>query len=365
MCRALARTAHVTQSGLSLTDADIAAGAATITGLTPETEYTAVMKRSNGLTRGTVTFTTAIELAPTDILVKEGESIVDAIKNAPEGYRLVVMPGEYAIPADEGSTSKYAAFNIDKPISIKGLRENDKPIIRGRFTLATGGSADFDQVILDGEGTSGDQAFVVLDKTAVHDHLNILNSEVRNFTKGFYYLNVAATINNVKIDNCIIHDIPCSGGDFLDARTGSVKVLSITNSTFYNCATECRNIVRDNKTDPTEVTIDHCTFVDALSKDNSDGKSYPFFNMQCKTGSVKFTNNILFNCVSTGTSSTNHKNTPTPTFDNNVYSENCKFKDWDKNGLVADPKFADASTGDFTVTNDNVKDTKAGDPRWQ
>ena len=90
----------------TVTDADIAAGAATITGLTPETEYTAVMKRSNGLTRGTVTFTTAIELAPTDILVKEGESIVDAIKNAPEGYRLVVMPGEYAIPADEGSTSK-------------------------------------------------------------------------------------------------------------------------------------------------------------------------------------------------------------------------------------------------------------------
>ena len=36
----------------------------------------------------------------------------------------------------------------------------------------------------------------------------------------------------------------------------------------------------------------------------------------------------------------------------------------DKSGTIADPQFKDAANGDFTVGNDNVKDKKAGDPRW-
>jgi hypothetical protein len=101
-----------------------------------------------------------------------------------------------------------------------------------------------------------------------------------------------------------------------------------------------------------------------MTEANSDGKSYPFFNMQCKTGSIKFTNNLMYNSVNTETSSTNHKNTPTPTFDNNVYSEGCKFATWDESGKVLDPQFKDAANGDFTIGNDNVKNKKAGDPRW-
>jgi hypothetical protein len=176
----------------TVTDADIAAGAATITGLTPETEYTAVMKRSNGLTRGTIKFTTAIDLAETDILVKEGESIVDAINNAPEGYRLILMPGEYGIPTDEAAVG--GNITINKAISIKGLRQNDHPVIKGRFNITNGASLELDQVTLDGNDAAGkpnaDQAFVFKKDGDMSEvgYLRVLNSEVKNYAKGFFYI---------------------------------------------------------------------------------------------------------------------------------------------------------------------------------
>ena len=37
---------------------------------------------------------------------------------------------------------------------------------------------------------------------------------------------------------------------------------------------------------------------------------------------------------------------------------------FDTAGTELDPKFADAANGDFTITNDDVKDKKVGAPRW-
>ena len=345
----------------NVTDDDIAAGAATITGLTPETEYTAVMKRANGLTRGTITFTTGIDLAETDILVKTGESLYKAITDAPEGYRLIVEPGEYNLSEDATTP---ATFSVNKEVSIKGLRDGDKPIIKGVFELKDGSNLTIEQCVIDGTGTGTVPLFQFAEKSK-SEGITVINCEIKNIEKAFYLADKSeTTITAVIIDNCFIHDIKSSGSDFMDGRTVVPSTLTITNTTFWNCASACRNIVRDNKKDPMDVTFDHCTFVNVMTEANSDGKSYPFFNMQCKTGSIKFTNNLMYNSVNTETSSTNHKNTPTPTFDNNVYSEGCKFATWDESGKVLDPQFKDAANGDFTIGNDNVKDKKAGDPRW-
>ena len=358
----------------TITADDIAAGAATITGLTPETEYTAVMKRSNGLTRGTATFTTAIDLAETDILVKEGESIVDAINNAPDGYRLILMPGEYTIDADADATYKYAALAIEKNLSIKGLRESDKPVIRGRFTIAKGASVDLDQIILDGTDTSGDQAFVYSDKDVTYDHLNIQNCEIRNYTKGFYYINVASDVNNVTINNTIIHDITCEGGDMFDSRAGFVLAWTMTNSTIYkSCALRC--MLRDNnKSEKGGVyTLTNNTF-DGIGQGAVAGTTSNYsgmFYIRTTGNEIIFKNNLVTNST-TGIFS-NQSKTNKPTFDGNVYwnsdgmskkgGTNAKFYD-DNNPKELDPQYVDAANGDFTIGNDNVKDTKAGDPRW-
>ena len=179
----------------NVTAEDIAAGAATITGLTAETEYTAVLARANGKTRGTIKFKTGIDLAETDILVKAGADIRTVIKDAPEGYRLIVEPGEYGITTDEADFG--GSVKITKKLAIKGLRQNEHPVIKGRFEVEA--DLDIDQITLDGAGTDGGQAFNFTGSENLN-YLKVTNSEIKNYTKGFFYLNVAILVKQITIE---------------------------------------------------------------------------------------------------------------------------------------------------------------------
>lgn len=349
----------------NITADDIKKGAATISGLTPETDYTAVMARANGKTRGKISFTTGVYLEETDILVKTGSDIAAAIKGAPEGYRLIVEPGTYGIATDEAAFG--GSITVNKALTIKGLRQNNHPVIQGRIKVEA--DLTIDQVTLDGKGTDGGQAF---DFTAANeiDHFIISNSEITNYTKGFYYVNKAAKIQTLTINNCLISNVECDGGDMFDCRAGAILALNITNNTIWNSC-KARDMVRyDDKSSnfasvAPVITIDHNTIV-GVCNDASKRILYVRF----KGNSIKFTNNIV--TASAGNFS-NQKNTAEPTFENNFYFEaegyvtagaNSNALFVDKSGTVADPKFKDAAKGDFTIGNDNVKDKKAGAPRW-
>ena len=344
---------------------DIAAGAATVTGLTPETEYKALLKSASGKTRGTITFKTGIDLADTDILVKAGDDISAAIKNAPEGYRLVVEPGEYGIATDEAAFG--GSITISKQLTIKGLRQNEHPVIKGRFKVEA--PLTIDQCTLDGKGTDGGQCFDFTDALEI-EYLSVTNSEITNYTKGFYYVNKAAKIGQIDIDNCLISNIECDGGDMFDCRAGAILKLNITNNTIWNSC-KGRDLVRyDDKSSNFEgvapvITLDHNTIVGAC---NDAGKRILY--VRFKGNSINFTNNIV---ASSAGNFSNQKNTAEPTFSNNIYFEadgfvtsganaNALFVDGE--GTILDPQFADAANGNFTIGNDNVKDKKAGDPRW-
>ena len=349
----------------NITADDIKAGAATITGLTPETEYTAIMARANGRTRGKISFKTAVFLEATDILVKTGSDITAAINEAPEGYRLVVEPGTYGIATDEAAAG--GSITISKSLTIKGLRQNDHPVIKGRFKVEA--SFAVDQVTLDGTGTDGGQCF---DFTAAKsiDYFTINNSEVTNYTKGFYYVNKAAKIGTIVINNCLISNVECDGGDMFDCRAGAILALNITNNTIWNSC-KSRDLVRyDDKSSNFAgvtpiITIDHNTIVGAC---NDAGKRILY--VRFKGNSITFTNNIV---TSSAGNFSNQKNTAEPTFDNNFYFEadgfvtagaNANALFVDAAGTIADPQFKDAAKGDFTIGNGNVKDKKVGDPRW-
>ena len=350
---------------------DIAAGAATITGLTPETDYKAVLARANGKTRGTITFKTGIDLADTDILVKAGSDIAAAINDAPEGYRLIVEPGTYGIATDAADHG--GSVTISKAITIKGLRQGDHPIIQGRFKVEAPFAVD--QVTLDGTGTDGGQCF---DFTAegVVDYLSVTNSEVKNYTKGFYYLNKATLVKTITIEGNIISNIECSGGDFLDARKGGFNTLSFKNNTVYESA-KSRDFIRmdDNSSNVTaaaNIIVDHNTLYNV----GSDGANYRVFYVRWKSGNkITFTNNIVVGTNYKRGFANQAATDKEPTLDNNIYfnTENlisagstadATITWFDAAGTVLDPQFKDAAKGNFTIGNDNVKDKKAGDPRW-
>ena len=348
----------------NVTDDDIAAGAATVTGLTPETEYTALLKSATGKTRGTITFKTGIDLADTDILVKAGDDIAAAIKDAPEGYRLIVEPGEYGIATEEAAFG--GSITISKQLTIKGLRQNEHPVIKGRFKVEAPFAVD--QVTLDGTGTDGGQCFDFTAEGEV-ESLTVTNSEVKNYTKGFFYINKAVLVNTITIDGNIISNIECDGGDLFDCRKGGYNKFDLKNNTIYNSA-KGRDFVRMDDasksiTATPVITIDHNTIVGAC---NDAAKRILYVRFAGNT--INFTNNIV---ASSAGNFSNQAKTAEPTFSNNIYFEadgfvtagaNANALFVDAAGTILDPQFKDAANGDFTIGNDNVKDKKAGDPRW-
>ena len=348
-----------------LTDAEIAAGTVTIDGLTDDTDYTAVMTRGTK-TRGTMKFTTPLNLNGAT-KVEAGADLVAVIAGAADGEVLALMPGEYTVGADAEAAYKYGSLAISKNLTIRSAKSSDRAIIRGRFQISAGASLDLNQVVINGKETSGDQAFNYTED-GEYDHLNVQDCEIFGFTKGFYYVNKAAKINDITINNCLIHDIECSGGDMFDCRAGAILKINITNSTIWHCALE-RDFVRyDDKSSNFEgvqpqITIDHCTLNDVS---NLAGKRILY--VRFAGNSITFTNNIVSNTLA---NFSNQSSTGVPTFENNNYwnaaslnAEGGAGKFIDTTGRALDPGYADAAGGDFTVSNEDVKFYGIGDPRW-
>ena len=140
-----------------LTDAEIAAGTVTIDGLTDDTDYTAVMTRGTK-TRGTMKFTTPLNLNGAT-KVEAGADLVAVIAGAADGEVLALMPGEYTVGADAEAAYKYGSLAISKNLTIRSAKSSDRAIIRGRFQISAGASLDLNQIVLNGQETSGDEAF--------------------------------------------------------------------------------------------------------------------------------------------------------------------------------------------------------------
>ena len=209
----------------------------------------------------------------------------------------------------------------------------------------------------------------------------IHDAEIKNYTKGFIYVNVAASIQEVTIDKAFISNIECSGGDFIDCRLGFIGIINLTNSTIYKSAAK-RDVFRlDGKGQSNtfadtgltiNINVDHCTFVDV----GNGAANYRFFYNRFASNKITFTNNVIAGFNNKRGFTNDSTTDDTPTLSNNFYyntlnllslaSDNTqaiKWFDTDGTELSADP-FQDAANGNFTVTSEKVKDKEAGDPRW-
>lgn len=346
----------------TITADEIAAGKATISGLTPETNYTLKLY-NNTKTRGTVKVKTAIDLGGAT-LVKAGSDLKTCIDNANDGDVLALMPGTYPINTIDGN------MPLNKSIAIKSVRSYDKAIIQGGFQLSNGAALSLTQLVLDGNNNTTIKYVADYKTAGKFGDLTIEGCDVKGYTGGVYYVNIAADITNLKINNSIIHNIS-TASDFMDCRLGAIHNLTFTNNTVY--AISCRDFFRyDNKASSFPgvtpyINVDHNT-LDGLGSVNK-GVFYVRF-----TGtSIAFTNNIVSN--STGLF---YKFAPTsiPNFSGNNYYNSPNFVEatddktnvgitvYDNTGTSYNPSYADYANHDFTVKSEDLKSSKTGDPRW-
>lgn len=354
---------------------ELAACTATIEGLEGNTKYTARLVNGDK-NCGERTFTTLIDPTTAILVSEDGKSLQEAIDEAtPDLNLILVRAGTYEI----------TALDVDKDVRIVGERMNNRPVIKGGNIKLNGGSVEMRNIILDGNGTKN-HAFDYKEE-ATYAALNVENCEIRNFGKGLFYLNTASLVESITFDNCIIHDVVCSGADFMDSRKGAYKSLTFTNNTVYNTCEE-RDFVRYDNTAKSfpevesKINVSNNTLI-GISNASSKRIMYVRFAIEEKEGEVvktTFKHTITFqNNLVTETKGYFSKQSQTnsaPTFGNNNYFKAEKAgtievtidgapKDIAKDETTDfDPKFKDAANGDFTITNEDLKINKVGDPRW-
>ncbi len=343
-----------------LTSGEIAAGVATITGLTGETEYTAVLKNGEK-TRGTRIFTTLIDLGNATPIYPE-DDIVVILNAAAEGDEFVIFPGEYTL----------GKFTVTKSLKLSGYLPNDKPVVKGNFELgaATVHKLELNNITLDG-GTTTNEVFVTASGNVI-DSLVVNGCEIRSYVRQLIYNNNATTIGDVRFSNCIIRDFGNDGGDGIDIRGGSFHSLTVENTTF---AIGFRTFLRMQVACTT--VFNRCTFYKISTLDNSNNVGLFRVN---GTGAEFTVTNCLFvetgpnpyTVVQSGNFCRNDANMTdaSPTYSNNyiwscynlltgLYTTAAAIS-----ATEGDPGFQNAAGYDFTVTNDMIKSDQVGDPRW-
>ena len=345
----------------AITADEKAAGVATIEGLTGDTEYTVTLMKGTKQ-RGSVIFTTLIDVGNAT-RVYPTDDLSAVIAAAAPGDVLVLYPGDYTVYS--------GLITIDKSITIRGLYPYDKPKVHIQFNIENAAQAvELIDLDMNGDGTLSDVArFNTAGVT--FGYLKITGCNIHDFTRSFVAGNVASTIESVIIDNCVLTNVLTSGGDFLDFRTTYLTDLSVTNSTFNNCAPG-RDFVRMDAASGfsgtglnSNVLIDHCTL-------------YGVSNTTDRILYVRFLTNTLTvkNTLIAATDGyyTNQANSSQPICSNNNYFNAAGFYtdayvtgakiDISGTHTTLDPGFTDVATGNFKVTNQTLIDNAVGDPRW-
>lgn len=347
----------------TVTAAEIAAGVAEITGLTSETEYTARLMNGES-TRGTVTFSTLIDIGDA-ILVTVEDDLVSLIEGAGEGDVFALMPGEYVVDGN---------IAINTTIGIIGLRPHEKPVIIGA-NLRMNGGAGLRLKDLELDGTTapdGNQTIVydeVLDAGLTYGDVEIEDCFIHNYVKGVFYASNAVLIESVTIKGTIYGDVECSGGDFIDFRSGMTKKFDFINNTVYNSAWN-RDLFRmDNASNfsgdnHAVITIENNTFYNIIY---TEGTTRRVLYVRLASHEITVRNNIF---AETLANYSNQSATTVVGWSGNNYHNAPKLYDsgervYDEGSYTTlNPGFVDPANGNFKVTNEDLIFYRIGDPRW-
>lgn len=337
-------------------------GVATVTGLTSETDYTAILY-NNTKVRGSLSFSTGIDVGD-NTLVLVTDDLFQMIADAADGDILLLEAGDY--------TAQTGAVVLDKSITIQGLRSYNKPLLSINFEL-NAGAVDVSLIDLDLDGAATIQDAIRYTGAGNYNSLLVSGCNVHDYDRSFIAGNTTdAIVQYVTVENSIITNVITNGGDFIDFRNSDVFNLNVNTSTFNNCAPG-RDFFRiDDAGTSTQtgltcnVLLDSCTI---YACSNSSSRRLLYVRFQANVITVQ--NTLITDTESEGFSDQSRTD-PSPTFNNNNYFNAPGFFNssqvvFDGSGTYTelDPGFVDASIGDFTVTNQTLLDNQVGDPRWR
>ncbi|MBO7652409.1 MAG: DUF4957 domain-containing protein, partial [Bacteroidales bacterium] len=301
-----------------------------------------------------------------------------ALHYANDGDVIVMAEGVY-----EESNSNYIAFNA-KNVTVKaadGANVVIKPHVP--FTVSGGARAEIQGVKIDASElcSLGSYSHLMYASDAAANNRLILDGcEIYGFAlnNSMIYCSSSNALDALTINNCYFHNINKSCV-FIE-NTSNAIAISITNSTFANITTDAGSYyagVIDTRATSGSFLVDHCTFynVEAMST------GYAAIG-QVKLASGATVSNCIFALSASGASSNR-------AIRDAVAANNCLVYNYSTDGgygmqsnvtktgcFIADPLFADAANGDFSLAGNWVTmelspargaatdGSDLGDPRW-
>lgn len=309
------------------------------------------------------------------------DKLTNALKSAADGDVLVLADGAY------NEYGNYIDFN--KTVEVKAA-EGAKPVVNvGCYIKVQGGSTvKISGIKFDGteQGHNGNSYshFIRVYDAGANNTLILDNCEICN-TKANIALHVEADkyLNSLQINNCYFHDGTNCAINI--AKSGGAKHacprIEINNSTFANYIGLDNGIIAINSKDgglaadpaeDVEVKMDHCTFYHNTMK--TEGSTWGCLDVR-KSANVIVSNCIFANpaTVATGT----YAERATQLYGGAV--SNCLLFNTPAHRpdaitligeIKADPMFADAANGDYTISvispafKAGTDGKHLGDPRW-
>ena len=298
-----------------------------------------------------------------------------ALHNASDGDIIEMAGGIY-----EESNSNYIAFNAKSVIVRAAAGQNViiKPHVP--FTVSGGARAEIQNVKIDASELCSLSSYSHLmypsDNTA-NNRLILDGCEVYGYVEGKAVIASRGSnkLDSLIINNCKFYNHTTRSCIFMENTEN--KGLIVTNSTFYNIATGTADFnagIIDNRNADAKVRIDHCTFYNVIPM-NTD--------YSC-VSKISLTDGIVSNCIFMLPSAQDGVRAMRGVTANNCLTYNY-IKDSNtgihssvtkNNCFQADPLFANAASGDFSLAGNWVTMTLSpargaatdgsdlGDPRW-
>jgi len=341
-----------------------AAGTKTVTGLTSSTTYD-VELLAGTKSKGFLTFTTKEKLNGDNIIDLRGitdnpDVLYDTLPNIPDGSIVLLKRGlSYNISS---------SYTFDKSVTIMSGLGFGTPA-----TLALGSNFDASGNIdslkfsdLTFEST-GSNYFMNISNVTQVGNLDIENCTTSGvYNNSFIRLKTGdAVIQNLNINNCIIHDIGIGAKYAVfyanSSSSAVIQNINIQNSTFYNFY----YFIRQEKVAGISLNIINCTFDQMI---NQGG----YFINYSGTWPTEFNiyNTILGSTLDPENSNGikpegNPSYSNTYTTSDDVFTSNPIQGASSYSGASTD-LFADPANGDFTIKDASFAGAStAGDPRWR
>lgn len=353
----------------TIKEADITVGAATVAGLTPETDYKAVMTKGTK-TRGITTFTTLVDLDGATPIYASADLTADAIKAvfdaAEDGAKICLLPSE------DGTMNAFPSTSIalDKEVVITAL--SNKPVIADfSFSIEGAGNVVLSNITFN---ASDAKAFMEYKSAKANSDMTIQNCVFTGKYSKVMAENSSATetqLGTLAITECTFSDLTLkdrfidfqgkkfnfstvnvkdntfdniAGKDFMrfDYAANRVTTYNIENNTFYDIKVTDKGVfyIRSNKAEDKYFTCNVKKNIFVYSTETTD----VVFSGDAKTDNLIFSDNYYFNASS-------------------LLDSSKKAYDASGNVLNSNP-YKDVAQHDFTIVDDDLKAAKVGAKKW-